>query len=169
MSQGASIMNWTDQVSAISSLVSAVTSCFALVGVILAIKTYKADVQERKDKDLKSSVAVVEESAQIIGQSVKRKIELERSIEPGFDPFSYEHISNNYKIESEVFSILNEYESLCYRTLNNLLVKEVWFQVRGDAFKKTIEQYTPYINRYIENTESPDAWLSCRTLYQQNF
>jgi len=161
-------MNWTDKVSAISSLVSAIASCFALVGVIIAILAYKADVNERKTNELKNSVAAVEELAQKVEQAVKRKIELERSIEPGFDPFSYEHISKNFNIESEVFSILNTYESLCNQTLNNLLVKEAWFQVRGDAFKKTIEQYTPYINTYIKKTESPNAWRSCRKLYQES-
>lgn len=158
-------MNWTDQVSAISSLISAIASCVALFSVFLAIKAYRNDQKERQVREFKKTVVAVEEAALKIDQAVKRKIELEKSIPKPFDPFSYEHISKNHEVEAEVFSILNTYESLCYQTIQNLLVSEAWLEVRGDAFRNTIKQYTPYIDRYIEITQSPDAWKSCRTLY----
>ena len=113
-------------------------------------------------------MAAVEVATQKIDQAVKRKIEIEKELEGNVDPFSYNHISSNYQVESEVFNILNAYESLCYQTLNELISKDAWFQVRGEAFINTMLQYNSYINEYIAQTGSTNAWLSCRSLAQKN-
>jgi len=128
----------------------------------------KDQIKEKKIQEFKRSVAAVEQAALKIDQAVKRKIEIEKKMEDSFDPFSYRHISNKYQVESEVFTILNNYENLCYQTINQLLSKDAWFQIRGDAFKKTMSQYESYINDYIEKTGSENAWLSCRKIYEQS-
>ena len=81
--------------------------------------------------------------------------------------FDYRYISKNKEIEGFVFSILNEYETLCLGGNEGILDNKIINLLRGYALEETRKQYGDYIEKFRDDQKSKKenqddkAWQPC--------
>jgi hypothetical protein len=145
---------WTDILSAVS------TSVAALAAIAIPIVLYRwAKLQNEHSEKREIESRTLNEIDKLDSRVNRAVTEIMKRTK---DDFTYDKISGDAELEGFVFELLNQYAYVCLGANKGLFSKHIIMELRGNALRKTKEQYVQYIGVYRSKHDA-EAWIDIDT------
>ena len=138
--------------SAVSTLVAAIAAI--AIPVVLyrwsKLQSKQSEKREIETRTLNEMNILNRQANRVVTEIMKRS--------NGPQDLTYEKISGNAELEGFVFELLNQYNYVCLGANKGIFASHIILDLRGNALKRTREQYDGYIKEYRVQYDK-EAWI----------